>query len=305
MEAQVRRRYVNYKQKGSFSGLDNFSKTTKLKPKDIKPILKSIPAYRLHHPVLKTFPRRRVYASKINEQWAMDLADIQSVSRYNNKKTFLLCVIDVFSKKAWVEALANKSGIKVAQALDKIFTRSASKPLRIQSDLGKEFYNKHVKHLLKTKGIKLFSTTTIKKCSIAERFIRTFMGKIERYKTHTGSKKFVDKLRDFEWLYNNSFHRMIGMTPAQVTKENEDQVHDKLYGGEQSVKTKLILKVGDNVLLSVRKTKFDKGYRANFMKEVFQVSSCRKTIPPIYTLLDSDGQHIKGTFYKEELFKIG
>ena len=34
--------------------------------------------------------------------WDVDLADMQLLSKYNKGYKFLLCVIDIFSKYAWV-----------------------------------------------------------------------------------------------------------------------------------------------------------------------------------------------------------
>jgi len=302
MEGKIRRRYVNLKQKGSFSGVANFRKASKLNVK--KETLMKIPVYTLHHPVKKLFLRRRVQVNHINYQWAMDLADISAQSRYNNKKHFLLCVVDVFSKRAWIEPLANKSGPRVAQGLERIFKRAPSLPIKIQCDNGKEFYNSSVQKVLKANNIDLFSVYSVKKCCIAERFIRTIMGKIEKYKTHTGKKKFVDKIKDFEWLYNNAYHRSIGMTPMQVNKGNEDIVRTRLYRHEKNSIKHSMLKEGDSVLLAIRKKLFDKGYKPNFYKEVYTISSRKQTVPPVYILKDSRNNIVKGTFYKEELLNV-
>jgi len=302
MEGKIRRRYVNLKQKGSFSGVANFGRASNLNIK--KEFLMKIPVYRLHHPVKKSFLRRRVQVNHINDQWAMDLADISAQSRYNNKKHFLLCVVDVFSKRAWIEPLANKSGIRVAQGLERILKRAPSFPIKIQCDNGKEFYNSSVQKVLKANNIDLFSVYSLMKCCIAERFIRTIMGKIEKYKTHTGKKKLIDKIKDFEWLYNNSYHRSIGMTPMQVNKENEDIVRARLYSKENKSIKQSMLKEGDLVLLAVRKKLFDKGYKPNYHKEVYTIASRRRTFPPVYILKDSDGNIVKGTFYKEELLNV-
>ena len=46
----------------------------------------------------------------IEDQWQAGLCDMGSLSKENNSYTFLLTVIDCFSKFAWVEQLLNKSG---------------------------------------------------------------------------------------------------------------------------------------------------------------------------------------------------
>ena len=62
-------------------------------------------AEELHKPVIKKFKRRKVYAKFEDNIWAADLAEVSS----NNKNVkHLLCVIDVFTKYAWVKPLKDK-----------------------------------------------------------------------------------------------------------------------------------------------------------------------------------------------------
>ena len=70
----------------------------------------------LHKPVRRHFPKRRVFARGIDQIWAVDLIDLQHYSKDNDGYKYLLSVIDVLSKFAWVRALKNKSGIEVADA---------------------------------------------------------------------------------------------------------------------------------------------------------------------------------------------
>ena len=54
-------------------------------------------AEELHKPIIKNFQRRKVYSSFKDNIWDVDLADMQS-----------RCVIDLFSRYAWVIPLKNK-----------------------------------------------------------------------------------------------------------------------------------------------------------------------------------------------------
>ena len=49
-----------------------------------------------------------------------DLADMQLLSRYNKGITFLLCVIDIFSKYAWIVPLKDKKGVSIVAAFQSI-----------------------------------------------------------------------------------------------------------------------------------------------------------------------------------------
>ena len=52
--------------------------------------------------IIRTFRRRKVYSSFRDNIWGVDLADMQSLSKYNGGIKYLLCAIDIFSKYAWV-----------------------------------------------------------------------------------------------------------------------------------------------------------------------------------------------------------
>ena len=43
--------------------------------------------------------------------WGADLADTQLISKFNKGFSFLLCVIDIFSKYAWAVPLKDKNGV--------------------------------------------------------------------------------------------------------------------------------------------------------------------------------------------------
>lgn len=85
----------------------------------------------------------------MNYQWATDLVDITSLKKQNDGHTFLLTVIDVFSKKAACVALLKKSGPCVARAFKVVLENMATSPKKLQTDKGSEFYNKDVKPLSK------------------------------------------------------------------------------------------------------------------------------------------------------------
>ena len=71
-----------------------------------------------------------------------DLADIQLTSKFNKGFRFLLCVIDIFSKYAWVIPLKDKKGVSIVNAFQKILDMpKRRKPNKIWVDKGSEFYN--------------------------------------------------------------------------------------------------------------------------------------------------------------------
>ena len=45
---------------------------------------------------------------------------MQSISKFNKRFRFLFCVIDIFSKYAWVVPLKDKKGISIVNAFQKM-----------------------------------------------------------------------------------------------------------------------------------------------------------------------------------------
>jgi transposase InsO family protein len=176
----------------------------------------------LHKPVRHHFPKRRVFVRGIDEIWAADLVDMQHYDKFNDGYKYLLTVIDVFSKYAWVRPLRSKSGNDVALAFKDIMdgTRTVPEvtvggkrsPRLVWSDKGKEFYNKHVESL-----VTLYSTENEEKSCVVERFNRTLKGIMFKYFTANNTYRYVDGIQEMVDLYNNTKHRSIKMTPVEAS----------------------------------------------------------------------------------------
>ena len=85
------------------------------------------------------------------------------MSKSNKGFRFLLCVIDIFSKYAWVVALKDKKDVSIVNAFQSILKNSMEldsnrKPNKIWVDKGAEFYNNSFKKCLQDKYIAMYST---------------------------------------------------------------------------------------------------------------------------------------------------
>ena len=103
---------------------------------------------------------------------------MQLTSKYNKEVRFLLCVIDIFSKYAWVVPLKDKKGVSIVAAFQSIFKKPNRKPNEIWVDEGSEFYNTSFKKWYQDNDIVMYSTHNEGKSVVAERFIRTLKNKI-------------------------------------------------------------------------------------------------------------------------------
>ena len=255
-------------------------------------------AEELHRPIKRKFKKRRVIVNGIDKIWAADLADMTAFKDYNDGYTFLLLVIDTFSKYGYLIPLKNKKGETVANALKDIFKKR--KPGKLWTDKGKEFYNKNVKDL-----VELYSTENEEKSSIAERWVRTIKEKMWKYFTDNNTYEYIDVLPDLVEDYNNTVHSSTKLTPKEASKKkNELTVWRNLYP-DRYKKYNITPKfsVGDEVRITKKKKVFEKGYTTRWKEEIFTIKEIRDTNPITYKIEDLKGEEIKGTFYEPELQK--
>ena len=126
-------------------------------------------AQELHKPIIRTFNKSKIYSSFIDNIWGMDLADMQLISIFNKGFRFLLCVIDIYSKYAWVIPLKDKKGITITNVFQKTLKESKRKPNKIWVDKGRESYNRSMKSWLQKNNIEMYSTHNEGKSVAAER----------------------------------------------------------------------------------------------------------------------------------------
>ena len=184
-------------------------------------------ANELHKPIIRKFKKRTVYSPFKDNIWGVDLADMQSLSKYNKGFKYLPCAIDLFSKHAWVIPIKDKKGTSIVNAFKKIVSKAQGKPNKIWVDQGSEFYNQSFKDFLKISNIEMYSTYNEGKSVVPERFIRTLKNKIFKHMTAFSKNFYVDVLDYIVNKYNNTIHRTIKMEPIDVTddsyaKYNED-----------------------------------------------------------------------------------
>ena len=117
----------------------------------------------LHKPIIRKFKKRKVYSSFRDNIWGVDLTDMQLLSKFNKGYRFLLCVIDIFSKYAWVIPIKDKKGISIVSGFQKITDDSKGKPNKIWVDKGSAFYNSSFTKWLQDNDITMYSTNNEEK----------------------------------------------------------------------------------------------------------------------------------------------
>ena len=73
-----------------------------------------------HKLIFRREKKRKIYSSFRDNIWGVDLADMQLLSKFNKGFRFVLYVIDIFSKCAWVVSLKDKKGVTIVNAFRNI-----------------------------------------------------------------------------------------------------------------------------------------------------------------------------------------
>ena len=89
---------------------------------------------------------------------------MQLISNHNKGISYLLCVIDLFSKCAWVLPLKDKKGIITVTAFQKNLDSSKRKPNKIWADECTEFYKFFLKMVRRESHRNLFNIQRRKIC---------------------------------------------------------------------------------------------------------------------------------------------
>ncbi|EGI68871.1 F54H12.3-like protein, partial [Acromyrmex echinatior] len=220
----------------------------------------------------------------------------------------ILTVIDILSKYAWALPLKSKNRSDVAAALSKIFREDERYPRNLQTDQGKEFYNTIKDRQIKernftTLSINHYSTYSMMKASIVERFNRTLKNNMWKTLTLNGSYKWIDELLRLLSDYNHPKHRTIEVRPIDVTSVVAKRLLSTVYS-RVKIAAPTKFKIGDPVRISKFKTIFEKGYTPNWSTEIFYIVKIQRTNPAKYLLKDYQGKPMADGFYEHEFQRV-
>jgi len=112
--------------------------------------------------------------------------------------------------------MKNKTGDSVTKSMKSIFDDTQRKSKNLQTDDGKEFYNKTFQNLMKINYINHYSTYSILKDSIVERFNRTIKNMMWKEFSYQGTYKWINIYKTLIAKCNNTYHKTIRMAPNNV-----------------------------------------------------------------------------------------
>ena len=244
----------------------------------------------LRKPVWRRFEKRTVFVKQVEDIWPADLVEMSSFSISNKGYKYLLTVIDIFSKYGWIVPLETKTGKESALAFRKLFLANTDSS-RLWTNKGTEFYNHQLKAVLPSSNFTLHSKENEEKSSIVERWNRTMKNIMWKYIKANNTHKYIDTLPSMVEKYNNTYHRSIKLTSSDARNPVKYQhVHNELHTKVNAQKA---------TSPNFQKGTFEKGFTPNWTEEVFTISNVKATKPPKYTIKDTLGEGVQGTFYEQ------
>lgn len=267
--------------------------------------------------VHKTIPKARVVKPIIskskNERWQCDLIDFTSHEYWNNSYSWILIVIDHFTKYAWAFVLKNKGMQTVAKELEPILFKH--QPKILQSDNGSEFCNEVLEAIVAKTGTKQIFSSPYKPNSngAIESFVKTLKRMIYKFFTTNKTKIWINILDSLVLNYNTSKHSTTQLEPQylyktrdnRVLKKAQDKIRTKAEKMKGTTTGQVLPKVGDWVRLSslvvpiARKNRiFNKGYKQTYLTEIYHIVN---KVFGQFVLKDEAGEELKSHYWPNEL----
>ena len=94
------------------------------------------------------------------------------------------------------------------------------------------------------------------------------------------------------------------MRPAEVTKDNEKEIWDRVYSKHLGFSLDFKYDLGDQVRVLLKKAPFAKGYLPKFSEDIYEVEKRIMGNPPLYKVRSEDGTGNLRRYYESELVKV-
>ena len=236
--------------------------------------------------------KRKVPSFFIDNIWDAELPYMHLIRNFNEGFKFLLRVIDIYSKYAWVIPLKDKKGITITNAFQKMLGESKHKPNKMSVDKDNEFHNRSMKSWLEKNAVEMHSARNEEKSGVAERFIRILKNIISKSKN-----VYIDKLNDIVNKCNNIYHSTIKMKPVDVNLSTHIDFSKEVNDKDPKFKF-------DNVVrISKYKNIFAKAYIPNWSEGVYVIKKVQNTVPWTYVISDLNGEENAPGVYTSKFAK--
>ena len=228
----------------------------------------------------------------------MDLVCFDKLAKDNNGVKYLLVRQNLFDRTVDAKGMKTKDSKETVRAFWTMITKT-NQPKKIWLEKGTEFAGEFEK-LFRAEGIQVYSTMSETKAAFVERTIRSRKTFLYRYMEDNGYK-YIHKLTHFVTTLSSRRNCSLGLIAENI--KNSD-ILSILHSKPLREFRKPIFKFGDGVRNSKYDLPFRKGYKPQFIQEVFEIVAISSKKPPTYTIKDEQDEIIGGNFYQKELVKV-
>jgi hypothetical protein len=210
-----------------------------------------------------------------------DLIDMQKIKKFNKGYSWILIVVDIFSRKIFAEPSRTKGGQDVTQAFAPIadaYKKDGFKMIMLVTDSGNEFSNSNFQGAMDRNGT-LHRTVELgdhKAMGVVDRAIRTLREKLQKQFVAFGTKKWVDVLPGLVKNMNSTINQGVGSKPNDIwdgkiaPSSHWDDVFAAADDAKPDTKRYNRFKIGDHVRVKKQTTVFTKKSQTKgFTKNIF------------------------------------
>ena len=208
----------------------------------------------------------------------MDIFDLAKYNKENQGYKYILCIVDVYSRKVWTYKMKNKDNINVFESFQQFIKDSnieKYKPTMIMSDHDSTFTSTQFKEILNKYDIiqKLNIKDDHHALGLIDSFARTLKKTLTRIFLSNNNSNWVKQIDEVVDNFNKMPNSAINnITPNDAFKEkNHRTIYDINY--EKSLKnnsTVSDIDVNDKVRILTKK-QFQKGTESRYSDTVYTV----------------------------------
>ena len=217
----------------------------------------------------------------------MDIFDLKKYAPYNKNYGYLFVIVDVFTRKAGLMPMKQKSASSCSVSLQEIINKMGP-PIIIMSDNDKAFLSKEFEQVLSGSQTQLGSIASEKTndsiildtnvkddhkaLGIIDRFARTLKTIISNYFLYNNTKIWINDINKIIDIYNNTPHRGIEyLTPNEAS---QDKYHEQILSlnllkNKKNASPSDLL-INDKVRIRIGNI-FKKGTEPSFSDEIYDV----------------------------------
>ena len=310
LENDMREKWTTVDSPIAFSGVskiyDYYNKD--VNKKEIERVLSTIPTYTKYKQRKRSNLNNPFFIYYINQQWQADITFVNNLKEYNDNISFLLVVMECFSRKIFVAPMKTKSTAEVIEKFDNVRSYIDKSPHTLYVDKGSEFNSGSFKDYCKEYNIRVIFSESTSKAALVERAQRTLQGIMYKFMNQFSTKRYIDSLDKIVSSFNSRVNRTIKMSPNNAYLEhNYTMVMKNLelyYQKALQRRKKAKYKVGDRTRIYIipKEGVFRKGYTPIFSSEIFTIYAVNTRLPePRYYIKDESNNKIVGSFQAQEL----